>query len=850
MRLKSFTFIILFFNWSLAYFASGQDTLLVSAEISKNRLVDSLRALNFINYAEKKVTEGEYDSALLFVERSHETAFANSFFLIEGKCYEVAGSVYEKQSEWEETLLQYLRALSLYKRIKDGEKEILILQTLAAKYFGLGIYAMAASYYEQAFTLYPASDLAGLAISSESAALSYYYLPNDTMAVKWYNAAGHYFEKIPDENGSLRCLQKQALVLINLGEYKQAEDKYNQLLEKYSSRGDFFNLAAIFNNLGYLKFKESDFNGALESFLAASENSAKAGTDNFFLTDVYSNIAVCYQNQSKQKEMLESFMAAIKYARSSGRFDEEARISHLLSVVYLRKKDNYHAELYCLDCIEAAKLSAAYPTLQECYRTYSEIMENGNDFISALDYYERYLNLRDSLNFEKRIAEQNEIDRLSYYDNLEQRLRLDIADEEISGLEMKTLKAESERRENELKLLLKQQELDRSEKDRLAQSLALERDRYILAEREQEVLSLQQQQLIDSLEQERLNLKASDLEMANRLLESERIQQVLEIEKEKQVRKFAVGIGILMILVAATILVSLISTRKKNQKLAESKRQIEIINSDLEIKNSEILKQKDIIEQKNQSITDSIQYASRIQSAVLPPADFLSDWGFENFVLYKPKDIVSGDFYWGMTKDDKIIVAAADCTGHGVPGAFMSMLGNAFLDEIVNTTEIEDAAMILNRLRNEVINTLKQRGMVGEARDGMDISLCIIDRKKGKLDFAGANNPLYIVRDSNLIKYPADKMPIGIHVTDLSPFTNNKVEIQKGDLLYLFSDGFADQFGGPKGRKFMYKPFQNLLKNINTESLEKQRDILHKTFVEWMGEHDQVDDVLVIGLRI
>jgi serine phosphatase RsbU (regulator of sigma subunit) len=440
---------------------------------------------------------------------------------------------------------------------------------------------------------------------------------------------------------------------------------------------------------------------------------------------------------------------------------------------------------------------------------------------------------------------------------MEQRLKFDIADQEIQGLALKNLKAESSRKENELKLLLKQMELDRSEKDRLAQSLALEQEKSLALENEQKVRSLEQETTIQQLELDKKTAQEKALQDANNLLVVQQEQQKQQIEKEKQIRKMAVGIGILMVLVALMILFGLISTRKKNQKLAESKSQIEKINTDLEIKNREVLErnekiiqQKNIIEQKNQAITDSIQYASRIQTAVLPPVNFLTDWGIENFILYRPKDIVSGDFYWGMRKKERIIVAAADCTGHGVPGAFMSMLGHAFLDEILNTTEVENAAMILDHLRDEIINTLKQKGMVGEARDGMDISLCILNKETGKLDFAGANNPLYIVSDRKMTKIYADRMPIGIHFTSFTPFTNHTIDFRKGDYIYLFTDGYADQFGGPKGKKYMYKPFQDLLLRNHQKPMEQQKEILESTFIKWMGEREQVDDVLVIGMHL
>jgi serine phosphatase RsbU (regulator of sigma subunit) len=178
------------------------------------------------------------------------------------------------------------------------------------------------------------------------------------------------------------------------------------------------------------------------------------------------------------------------------------------------------------------------------------------------------------------------------------------------------------------------------------------------------------------------------------------------------------------------------------------------------------------------------------------------------------------------------------------------MLGHAFLDEIINTKEVKNAAAILNMLRDEVIITLKQKGTTGEARDGMDISLVILDLKAGVLDYAGANNPLYLIRDGKMIKHQADRMPIGIHFINFTPFTNQRIQIRKDDYLYLFSDGYSDQFGGLKGKKFMYKPFQDLLLQNHQKPLQTQKEVLDDTFEKWKGARDQVDDVMVIGIHL
>ncbi len=269
----------------------------------------------------------------------------------------------------------------------------------------------------------------------------------------------------------------------------------------------------------------------------------------------------------------------------------------------------------------------------------------------------------------------------------------------------------------------------------------------------------------------------------------------------------------------------------------------------LEEQNIEIKQQRDQIFQQKQEITDSIQYASRIQNAVLPPDSMLSKLQ-DHFILFKPRDIVSGDYYWMTLKDNKTIVAAADCTGHGVPGAFMSMLGISFMNEIVNKSDTTQANEILNQLRGNVIASLGQTGVEGEAQDGMDLALCVIDTKDLKIQFSGAYNPLYLIRNDELIEYKPDKMPIGIHREKSDPFSNHIIDVEVGDALYMFSDGYVDQFGGSKQKKFMTKNFKELLLRINKKPMQEQRDILDSTILEWMGGVEQIDDILVLGLRI
>jgi serine phosphatase RsbU (regulator of sigma subunit) len=266
--------------------------------------------------------------------------------------------------------------------------------------------------------------------------------------------------------------------------------------------------------------------------------------------------------------------------------------------------------------------------------------------------------------------------------------------------------------------------------------------------------------------------------------------------------------------------------------------------------NLELAQKNALITEQKKEITDSIQYASRIQSALLPPGDYIDKLIPERFIIYMPRDIVSGDYYWITEKNGKVICVAADCTGHGVPGAFMSMLGIAFLNEIVSKQDDLHTDEILNELRAHVIKSLHQTGKEGESQDGMDIALYTLDLESNKLEYSGANNSLFIFRDSELVELKADKMPIGIHTRADIPFTRHHVDIQSKDMIYSFSDGYPDQFGGPQQKKFMVKNFKNVLSNIHTKQVKEQKTILEKTLHEWMAETDQVDDILVIGIRV
>jgi len=317
------------------------------------------------------------------------------------------------------------------------------------------------------------------------------------------------------------------------------------------------------------------------------------------------------------------------------------------------------------------------------------------------------------------------------------------------------------------------------------------------------------------------------------------IQQKKEAEisaeiKQQKILRNGLIFGFLLLCIIAAIILRNYHIKKR-------------YSNDLVVKNNEILQQKQLIEEKQHEILDSITYAKRLQHAILPPQEFISQCFSENFILYKPKDIVAGDFYWSEKIDNLFFIAAADSTGHGVPGAMVSVVCSNALNRSVKEFKYTTPGSILDKTRELVIETFEKSA--SEIKDGMDVSLLCIDIQNKKVFWSGANNPLWYIQDNKLIEIKANKQPIG--KTDLvQPFTTHDIEYKENTTFFLFTDGLADQFGGPKGKKFKYKQFQELLISINDKTMQEQSLLIDKEFENWRKDLEQVDDVCVIGIKI
>jgi serine phosphatase RsbU (regulator of sigma subunit) len=444
----------------------------------------------------------------------------------------------------------------------------------------------------------------------------------------------------------------------------------------------------------------------------------------------------------------------------------------------------------------------------------------------------------------------------------------DIASKEIE-VQKETIKLQLETIDIQKKEILKQKALlDSLDMEIVAKEKTLNEKQRVLnrqfvqINKQQGEISVQKQTIVvqqkevqiqkDTLsnQKEKITLQISRMnEQLKKIEEQEsKIKVQLEtLEKQKLILYFVLFALLLVSFLGYYIYRGYKIKKEANIKLEEKNRTISLQKDEIEKQRDLAAAQRDQIAYQKKHITDSIMYAKRIQTALIPSLELFSD-KLEHFVLYKPLAIVSGDFYWVSSQGNLQVIISADCTGHGVPGAFMSMLGVTMLNEIVSGKHIMMPDQIIENLRSGIIKALKQVAEEDSIKDGMDIAVCVVDFDKNILWYAGANNPLYLVRGGELIHYRADKMPVAIHYR-MEPFTLHRIDLQKGDAFYIFSDGYSDQFGGPKQKKFMSMQLKETLVSMAGKPMLQQGERLNEIFEEWRGDTPQVDDVTLIGVR-
>ncbi|MEM6297087.1 MAG: SpoIIE family protein phosphatase, partial [Bacteroidota bacterium] len=644
-----------------------------------------------------------------------------------------------------------------------------------------------------------------------------------------------------------------------------------EILELSRQQGDSVSTAVALNNLGYgLRFlgryKESE--KLFRDALRLQKRIKRPEIENAL---VWMNIGIVQQNQGKYEEALESLRLATSILESENDKKTLAQAYQLLSSVYFNAGDFYNARIFNDKAEALAKETTQNELLTDAYQLSSLIYQEQADYQEALEAYKDFLDLRDSLTLAAQLQQQRLLQEQQTLERSEERLKLLFADQEVQELEAKRQQLELEKQASELEVLRRDQALQKAELERqeLAQKqsrqqLLLTRNQLEAERQKRAIQELREREEIQAAELEKKRLvearQKQELELAEeqrKSLEKDKALSDLALESEREQKQFLFGIIALGILLTILIAFVLWNTRRKNKQLAEQKNEIEEQNQELAQLNEEMTQQKQALAMANESlntayiqITDSVRYAQRIQDSIMVEPKSALHHFEDGFIFFKPRDIVSGDFYWFSDEHDpRVVLAAVDCTGHGVPGAFMSLIGNDLLNGLVNIGGVTDPAEILTQLSAQVSKTLQQDRT--DNRDGMDMSLIVLDKEKQTLEFAGAKNPLLVIQEGERKKIKGSRSSIGGDKRKPDPYVTHTFPLnpEGENYFYIFSDGFQDQFGGKDGRKYMTKRFYALLESIHSLPMDEQHKRLEKEFKSWLKNEKQIDDVLVIGIK-
>ncbi len=626
-------------------------------------------------------------------------------------------------------------------------------------------------------------------------AIGYHYKGNYFSAKGEYDDALSFYKKsmtLRERHCDIEKVASSAAQIGNvnarIGNYDEAYLSYYQAIGIYEDLGDEESLAAQYSNLGLVDVDRGKYRDAEESF-TKSLNYLKGSKDSVQLGHTYNNFGNLYQTEEKYDTAVVYFQKALQIYRSINYTSGLAHGLNNIGIIY-----------------------------------YYQGQED-----SCMNYFKRSLTIRKEIGEIASIAQSYNNIGILYGYQAKYKMAVIYSDSSLALAKESGLKEEIRDAYSNL------YDVYWAQKDYENAAISIK----FFSDYQDSLKSEQSERLINDAK-----IKYETIKTDKELQENQALIDQNNAElKRKEIIIWAACIG-------GLLLISLLLVVYNRNKL--TKRQNKVIED-----------QKSEVEQKQTEIIDSIKYAKRIQDAMLKSEDEQSKHLPENFVLYMPKDIVSGDFYWVHEDEETLYLAVGDCTGHGVPGGFLTMLGSSMLNEIVSGEKKPEPAFILDKLRSKIVAELSQTGNIGENRDGMDLSLVKMNLKTFEVSWAGANNPIWIIPGNNrelafvdpkykyreLNEIKPNKQPIAHHHI-MTPFTNHKFKLEKGDLFYLFSDGYADQFGGEKGKKFKYKSLMNLMIETKAQPLSEVKERMNQVFQDWKGELEQIDDVCIMGVRV
>ncbi|MDO9185569.1 MAG: tetratricopeptide repeat protein [Bacteroidia bacterium] len=642
-------------------------------------------------------------------------------------------------------------------------------------------------------------------------------------ALKYAQQAFQLSEKLLYENGIGNAYNNIGEVYWNVGNFDKSLNHFNEALIIWKKIGNKKGMANSYNNLGLVYWNLGNYELAVYNLLKSLKIWEEIGNKNG-IGMAYLNIGNIYLNQGMNEKALNFYSKSLKINSEIGNKNVIAINLNNIGIIY---ENQGNLEKALENQLKALKIREEIKDKKGVAMSYNNI---------GLIYYEQR-------HYSKALEYQHRSEIINK--EIGNTLGLAVSYTNMGNIYMRLKKFEEALIYDNLALSLSES---------IGYKLGMKETYFSLAQLNEErgnyIQALKYHKLFSEIKDTLLNEKSSEqITEMNTKYDTEKkdkeiIKKDLEISKHQaeterqtlQRNAFIIGFALVMVLAFF---------------IFKGYRQKQNANRLLEEKNILIEKQKQLVEEKNGKITDSINYAKRIQQAILPSEEMIKSALPDSFVFFKPKDIVSGDFYWLHTiNKNEVLFAVADCTGHGVPGALMSMMGFNLLEQVVKEHHVYEPALILNELNKLMMESLRQTDEFGSKKNGTDIALCKINFQNLELEYAGAHNSLYLIRYGILTEIKADRRSVGISFPKSGPFLNHKIKLEKDDCLYVFSDGYADQKGGLENKKFFYQPFKDMLIDNHQLSMQEQLVKFELVISEWQGNNEQIDDMLLIGVRI
>ncbi|MEA2041279.1 MAG: tetratricopeptide repeat protein [Bacteroidota bacterium] len=659
-------------------------------------------------------------------------------------------------------------------------------------------------------------------------------------AIQNFDNSMNTHKSIDDQAGVAQDYLNKGIIYKATQQFNKAHDSYTKALHVYQKQNDHKNSALAFLNIGNLYTKQGNYPAALNNLFSSlkifeqTNNKEKQAI-------VHSSLGSIYGTQKEHERAIESFKKAMTLYKETENISGQAESFNNIGLSYTETGRYHEAIEQFTRAVDLFTQVGFKSRIALSFYNIGDAHNKVNHFDTAYSYFQKALKINKETGDKAGLAYCYSGMGENFYHQDKYKMTvvfLEKANELSSDADIET---QREVAEGLSKVYEKIEDFEKAYKNHV---------RF--------------KKLNDSIFSTNNEKHLTRLEMQYSFDKEKRINE-LEHQKEiehQQIFTWGAGIATVFMLFIAVIFIWGYRTKKKaNTLLKGQKIQIEFKNSELnqqkeelEATTEELEKQRDLALTREKEITSSIVYAKRIQQAVLPSEQQRLEYIPKHFVYFKPRNIVSGDFFWMRKIRNKLVVIAADSTGHGVPGAFMSMLGVSLLNEIIPKQDRLQPHLILAELRSKIIQSLHQESKGSKTKDGMDMAIAVIDESKQSIDFAGAYNPLYHLTgeptnpELNIVK--AVRTPVGVHIAKPKDFTSNKISYKKGDRIYIFSDGYMDQFGGKKDRKLKTQGFKSLIKEIQPLSIDKQKQALDNFYSKWKGDRDQIDDLLIIGLEL